>query len=432
MASRSGRSSRTLRPAALLLIGVGIAFSAAALIGRAPQLLFAALPLFLAPVAAWSALGEDPGPMRLAWHADVAGRDVVLEGELSASAGRPGPGLDLRCDPIPGVRSLEAPWFVREDRRVRFRLHWQAVHPLLARVAVPETFVGEPLGLARRTVEVAGDPLTIGCYPPEASRIGHIPVRRTTTLPGETPAAALGRSGDFFGVRPAGPGDEARQINPRASARLGRLCVNEFRPERSGDLVIVIDARPTSLGPASDRALLAMARAGALGLAHGFLDAKHRVGLAVFGEYLETVPLGTGRHQRWQIEALLARTEIAELGGPAERLAVSMRRSFPPGVPTLLVCPLVDEESFLVLPHLRRRGFPAVVLSPSPIPLIASALQGDAEERLLMRLLRLVRRNQVARAWREAPTLDWEEYWHLEGLRGLLRAGSGASARGLR
>jgi uncharacterized protein (DUF58 family) len=432
MATRSEGSSRTLGPAALLLIGAGIVLAAAALLGRAPQLLFAALPLLMGPVAAWSALEEDPGPMALRWRADVSGRDVVVEGEIAASAGRPGPGLVLRLDPAAGFQAIEAPRFDREDRRVRFRLHWQAMHPLFARVALPEVYVGEPLGLARRPVEVVGEPLLVGCYPPEAGRIGHIPVRRTTTLPGEAPAPALGRSGDFFGVRPAGPGDEARQINPRASARLGQLCVNEFRPERSGDLVIVIDARPTSLGRSTDQALLAMARAGALGLAHGFLDAKHRVGLAVFGEYLETVPLGTGRHQRWQIEALLERTEIATVAGPAERLAVSLRRSFPPGVPTLLVCPLVDDDSFLVLPHLRLRGFPAVVLSPSPLPLIATALKDDAEDRLLLRLLRLGRRRQVARAWREAPTLDWEEYWHLEGLRGLLRANSGASARGLR
>ncbi|MCI4360471.1 MAG: hypothetical protein L3J91_02100, partial [Thermoplasmata archaeon] len=125
------------------------------------------------------------------------------------------------------------------------------------------------------------------------------------------------------------------------------------------------------------------------------------VGLGLFDEFLTAGPLGTGRLQRFRIAQALQRAELAETPGPSERLAVSMRRYFPPGVTTVLLSPLADEESLVVVTHLHRRGYPTVVLSPSPMPLItppADAIGPDLAATL--RLMHLVRRRRIGAAWR--------------------------------
>ena len=67
-----------------------------------------------------------------------------------------------------------------------------------------------------------------------------------------------------------------------------------------------------------------------------------------------------------------------------------------------------------VLPYLRRRGFPVIALSPSPLPsLLEHPTLSPQDEALLQRFLRLIRRDQLAAAWRDAPTIDWEDYWSL-------------------
>ena len=99
-------------------------------------------------------------------------------------------------------------------------------------------------------------------------------------------------------------------------------------------------------------------------------------------------------------------------GGPPERFAISVRRYFPPGVFTILVSPMIEEEAVLVLPQLRRRGFPTIVLSPSPLAVIGLS-DSSEEDRLATRLLRLVRRHRLGEVWRQAPVIDWDDYWSL-------------------
>ncbi len=216
--------------------------------------------------------------------------------------------------------------------------------------------------------------------------------------------------------------DSSRRINWHATARLGRRMANDFLQDRTGDLLILIDARPTSLGSDADSTLVALCGVAALGIATGFLREKARVGLAVFDEFLRVVPLGSGRLQRRRIATLLDTTTVGGVAGPAERCAVSLRRYFPPGLTTLVLSSMVDESMTELLLHIRRRGFGPVVLSPSPIPLAAGALHAaDAIDPLALALLRHVRRLRLADVWREAPVIDWDEYWTLAPLVHYLR-----------
>jgi uncharacterized protein (DUF58 family) len=405
------------RPRAVVLFAAAGALAVAALATHNAVPLFLALPLLLGPAAAATGAPRLPLSYRVTWSSEGSRGDVEITGRLTRSNGGASTGVVptfYRPEPLvdrspPEVRS--------EPDGLAFQLHWSAPYPCLVSVARPMLHWRDPLGLVERPVRVEGEALRLQRFPPELARASRAPLRRTTPLPGEVRARQLGGAGEFFAIRPLAPSDTVRQVNWRATARAGRMLANDFRVERTGDLLIVLDLRPTSLGPEIDARLASVAAAGAYGLAQSFLDQKARVGLALYTDFVDSIPLASGRRQRFRLLRALQAAAPGETAGPSERLAVSLRRYFPPGVTTVLFSALADDESTLVLPHMRRRGFPAFVLSPSPVPLLGrlGPRPTEDDERAL-RLLRLVRRRRIAEAWSEAAVVEWDDYWSLASL----------------
>jgi len=405
---------RALQPVALVaLLGGGVLLALALLSGD-PVPVFAALPLLLAPVAGLAAAPRGAPAADLTWTVEGGGETVTIRGSI-----RPRPPLDpaslsVRFYRPAALRERSPPRLEPKSDRIDFELAWRAPFPLLAVVARPEVVWRDPLGFVAIPVALDSPALRVERFPPEAHRLDAVRLAHTTLQPGEIRARQIGPSGEFFSVRAAGPTDTPRQINWRATARAGRLLANDYYLERTGDLVLLLDLRPTSLGPQRDAALLAVARAGALGIASGFLSEKSRVGLGLFDEFLTAVPLGTGRLQRYRIAQALQRATLSSVEGPSERLAVSMRKYFPPGVTTVFLSPLADDEALVVVTHLQRRGYPTIVLSPSPVPLFPPPPGGrSVEAEAAVRLMRLVRRRRIGEAWRTGPVVDWEDYWSL-------------------
>ncbi|EQD35006.1 protein containing DUF58 [mine drainage metagenome] len=280
----------------------------------------------------------------------------------------------------------------------------------------------DPIGIYRREATVEGDPLVLEWYPPTNGRAGPPRLDRTVPRPGEVRSRAVGPSGEFYGLREAGPHDGPRQINWRATARLGRPVANDFAVDRTGDVVLLLDLRSTWLGPDGDAQAAAVLRAGALALTDLFLRERARVAVAIYREFLEATPLAAGRHQRYRIRERLIAPDPRVPDGPDERCAVSMRRHYRGGVTTILLTPLATPDPRPLVLHLRRRGFPVVILSPSPTALEHDrAGLSDADLALADRLDRLVRRETVATLWGEAPTIDWDRFDSLEPLLDFLR-----------
>jgi uncharacterized protein (DUF58 family) len=409
-----GRTFGLLVAAGILLV-VGVVL-------RNPTPLFLALPLLLAPVAAaLSAPRTDPRA-RLDWKEEGSGAEVRVTGTVRPDVSRQVGELVVDLPTPPSL--VEVASTVRElrDGAVAFRATWRAPEPMIALVPAPSVVWRDPAGLVERPVDgVAGD-LVVSRYPPELLRLGSAHLDRTTVLPGETRSRRIGASGEFFGIRDADPDEHPRRINWRASARAGRLLANEYALERTGDVVLLLDARPTELGLRVDERLLSITRAAAEGVAQSFLRVKSRVGAAVYGEFLEAIPLSTGRGHSIRLRDAFLRAHLAETPGPSERCAVAMRRYYPPGVTTILFSSLADDSALSLVSHIRRRGYRVVVLSPSPLPLLGGRGRlSPADEELAGRLTRLMRRSQVARAWQEAPAIDWEEYGSLGGFVEFLR-----------
>jgi uncharacterized protein (DUF58 family) len=413
----SGEGSVRFRPRAFVLLAVGALLAVAAVATHDSVPLFLAVPLLLGPVAAVVGLARGSLAYRVDWTAGGSLGEVEITGEVQVSgAGSPLGVVPVFYRPEPLVERA-APEVRATATGLAFQLHWAAPYPCLVTVARPSLAWRDPLGLLERGVPVEGEALRIQRFPPELARATRAPLRRTTPLPGEVRARQLGPSGEFFGLRPYGAGDTVRQVNWSATARAGSMLANDFRVERTGDLLIVLDLRPSSLGPQIDARLASVTCAGAYGLAQSFLDQKARVGLALYSEFLTAIPLGSGRRQRFRILRALQSAAVGETAGPSERLAVSLRRYFVPGVTTVLISPLADDDSMMVLPHLRRRGFPTFVLSPTPVDLLTQS-EGPATEddARTLRLLKLVRRRRVSEAWSEAPVVEWDDFWSLAAL----------------
>jgi uncharacterized protein (DUF58 family) len=410
------------RPRAFLLLATGTVAILGGVVATAPALLFLGLPLLLAPLAALLYGAPADPRATVAWRVEGTGGTVDVVGSIAVGA--PVRARDLELEFVrPSALAEQAPPRTEvEDRSVGFRLSWSTASPVVVPVPAPRLVWSDPMGLLEREVRTTVPALVVERYPPELLHIGAVRLERTTILPGETRSRRIGASGEFYGIRAAAPAEPPRRINWRASARAGRLLANEFELDRTGDVLLLIDARPTSLGRSVDERLLGLSVAAASGLADAFLREKARVGLAVFGEFVDPVPMATGRTQRLRIRQALVRARLTRSPGPAERCAVAIRRQFPPGITTVLFSSLGDEESDHLLTFLRRRGFPAVVVSPSPLPLQAEvrALPAD-EEALVDRIARLVRRDRLAHTWQSAPVVDWEDYWSLGGLVELLR-----------
>lgn len=416
---------------AAFLFAAGALFAGAGVALRDVALLLLAVPVLLAPVAAYLAAPPAEARGRLRWEAQGGGREVVVEGHVAFEGLTPA-GVSLALEPPPPLREVEAPRTERSASELTVRAVYEAERPCLAIYPRPPARWRDPLGLVERAVPLEGSALRIERFPPEVARLRATYLRRTTPFPGEARSRHRGGAGEFFSLRESQTGDTPKQINWAASARARRWLANEYLLEKTGDLLIILDLRPTPLGPRRDAEMVSMGRAAALGIASAFLAEKARVGLATFEEYVQVLPLGTGRLQRYRVRQLLQNARVGETAGPPERLAVSLSRYFPRGIGTLVISTLTEDDSPLLLAHLRRRGFQPFVLAPSPLPLIAAAQPADdPAAELVTRMLRLARRQRLAQVWQEAPVVEWEDYWSLTPLvRFLSRPPAGARGAG--
>jgi uncharacterized protein (DUF58 family) len=207
---------------------------------------------------------------------------------------------------------------------------------------------------------------------------------------GEIPARLGGAGVEFFGVRHYSPGDPMRHINWRISARQNEaMFSNEFEQERVADAWIILDARLRSDIQKPGESLFDFSVTSAAGLALALLSQGNRVGLLVYGGFLDWTYPGYGRLQSERILRALARARPGE-SMIFDRLENLPSRVFPPYCPLLLVSPL-QYEDLPVLVHLRARGYQVLVISPDPLQFEAESLPVTRASALGLRVARVER-----------------------------------------
>lgn len=171
---------------------------------------------------------------------------LTLEGE-SVGAGA----LRLRQPVVPDV-AVE-PAEADGHLHARVRAGRRGRHTLPS----PATRMRGPLGLAawyRR----GGEPAEVLVYPdlPAAWRLVLAVRQGRFRDPGRLTRGPLGLGTDFESIRDYLPDDDIRQVNWRATARLGRPMSNQYRVEQDRDVVCMLDAGRLMAAPLGDRTRL--------------------------------------------------------------------------------------------------------------------------------------------------------------------------------
>ncbi len=245
---------------------------------------------------------------------------------------------------------------------------------------------------------------------PEVMKLRRVAIRprRTRAYAGPVPARQGGSGVEFFGVREYQVGDPLRWINWRISARhQPSLFTNEFEQERITDVGLILDARRRTDQQGRGLSLFEHGVRATASLAAAFLSDGNRVGLLVYGGFLDWTFPGYGRIQRERILRALAGAETGE-SHVFESLDFIPTRYFPAKSQLVLVSPLCDDD-VSTLVRLRARGYQLMVISPDPITFEAQNLEPDPAVSLAVRIARLERDLLLRRLQRAGiRTVDWQ------------------------
>ena len=171
---------------------------------------------------------------------------------LTLEAERAGAGsLRLRQPLVPDVAVEPAEADGHLDARVRAGRRGRHTIPS------PAARMRGPLGLAawyRR----GGEPAEVLVYPdlPAAWRLVLAVRQGRFRDPGRLTRGPLGLGTDFESIRDYFPDDDIRQVNWRATARLGRPMSNQYRVEQDRDVVCMLDIGRLMAAPLGDRTRL--------------------------------------------------------------------------------------------------------------------------------------------------------------------------------
>lgn len=229
---------------------------------------------------------------------------------------------------------------------------------------------------------------------------------------GDYVSPALGEGIEPGDIRQFAPGDRVKQVNWRASLRLGTLYVTQHHREKNADVVLMLDTL-AQVGAAPDSSLDLGVRAAA-SLAAAYLARKDRVGLVTYGGVINWVKPGSGRVQYERLADSLLRADVI-FTYVTRDLALVPPRVLPPQALVIALTPLLDPRFTKAALDLAARGFDLVVLVVSPVDVMRATLTGSPTNSLACRLWALERRAQLAAFRRHGlRVIEWNPSAPLE------------------
>lgn len=189
--------------------------------------------------------------------------------------------------------------------------------------------------------------------------------RPASRRPGALPAKAAGAGMDLREIRAFAEGDDARRIDPAATARTGLPHIRSFHEDRDDTLLLIADFRPAMLWGTGEtlrsvRAARALARRGWQAVARGASLAA----ISVDAAGVAVIPPGGGVPQMSRISHMLAgrHDQALDARGDAPSLAEALTRAVrlaPPGADVLIATDVEgvapDDEPALARLARRRR-----------------------------------------------------------------------------
>jgi uncharacterized protein (DUF58 family) len=215
------------------------------------------------------------------------------------------------------------------------------------------------------------------------------------TVAGAHLSRQRGSGTDFAELRPYVPGDRLRDLSWAASARAGEPWVIVHHPERTGTVLLLLDAFFEN--DRTSRAAFARAAQAAWAVAAAHLRVQDRVGLMAVGRTTAWMPPRSGQRARW-----LLLDELLAVGRDAEEVRYRGRRSRPAVPHDALVVGITSLHSSAFINDLvrhRRMGHTTVALVIDMRDLVPAA--GNLIEHAAHRLWRAQReleRQQLQRS----------------------------------
>ena len=203
--------------------------------------------------------------------------------------------------------------------------------------------------------------LPVRVHPPAERLTSLIPLYRERPVTGEHRARSKGSGSELAEVRPYRFGDPVRMIHPRLTARRGVPMVVERHPERSSDIVLMVDSAQ-DLGVDLNTTLRWTVTA-AMALGERHLRAQDRVGLIDVGRGVRWIPARLGRrHLHTVVDSLLATEVLPRRQGD---LGYVPPTKLPPSATIVAISPLLSEVTLSALVDLRSRGHEILVIKPT-------------------------------------------------------------------
>ncbi|MBN1390801.1 MAG: DUF58 domain-containing protein [Candidatus Thermoplasmatota archaeon] len=240
----------------------------------------------------------------------------------------------------------------------------------------------------------------------EARRAKEMLVLRAKQRPGEMRLRRVGMGKEFHSIRDYTPSDPFNTINWKATARTGKLLVNQFEAESVTDIMFLLDARMvTRVGTMVDNPLERSIRFIA-SVTAGLLQTSNRVGLIIYGSTVSVFkPMGGPSALPTILHTL---TNVTPSGYNTLGATVSYSLSYlDPNVPVIMFSPLSEDPTIKeAVKNLIGRGHPLTIISPSGVEFERGVYLGKLTPKYLLK--RLSRENLLTDLHSMgARVLDW-------------------------
>ena len=234
---------------------------------------------------------------------------------------------------------------------------------------------------------------------------------KTSEQIGDIVTSRGGSGIEFHSLRDYKGSDPMSRVEWKHLAKTGDLATKNFREERSGDIVLVIDAREVSNRKAekghptgTDLSAYAAKRAYT-----ALLKSRHKPGIAVLGvdnseidvttdsALIPYIEPGRSRTKRRKVDQVLTEVQKADKKNEVD-LKSKLYKMLPPNAQIVFFTPMLDDQLTSAIKVLDRHGYPSIVVSPD-------VTYSDSPASRLEKIRRDLRLKQV-RSF--APVVDWD------------------------
>ncbi len=262
---------------------------------------------------------------------------------------------------------------------------------------------GDPLGIYKKRV-CAASPVSVAILPRymEPSTV-EVRSMYTGAWPGSVRSRMKGRSLEFYAIRRYVPGDEYRRVNWRATAKRGRIMVNEYEDERVTDSVIIVDINGYSYETPYESEVVESVVSGAATMAATLLMQGNRVGLIIMGGRRIWIRPGFGKKHLLKILHGLAEAVPGKELSLSNVLALLVPLMLRRGTQVFIVTGLLDETLPRAVESLLAEGFGVVVIG-----VVRPFGSGDKAWRIALRLVEAEKMLVSSEVRRLCPIVIWD------------------------